>query len=67
MKDDYNTGIYEAQEYHPGGYPQLRKKPVCYVMEQKRQQKFSTNMLWGLSIFGFASLCLVCLTVFWFA
>lgn len=65
MKDDYNAGIYEAQEYHPGGYPQIRKKRTSYAVTHKGHEKAPANMLWGLAIFGFASLCAVCLTIFW--
>lgn len=67
MKDDYNSGIYEAQEYHPGGYPQLRKKRTCLAVTHRSQEKSPVNMMWGLMLFGLASVCLVCLTMFWLA
>lgn len=71
MRDDIHTdahkNLYEAQEYHPGGYPQLRKNHICQTITHKNAAKDSKNTLWGMTLFGFACASAVCVTVVWLA
>lgn len=67
MKDEYNAGVYEAEEYHLGGYPQLRKKRTSYAAVHKSQPKPAVNMLWGMGLFAVASVLVVGFAVCWLA
>jgi hypothetical protein len=65
MKDDTNYGMYEAQEYHPGGYPQIRRKRTVHAITHKNTAKQTVNILWGMTLFGLFGISAVCAVVLW--